>query len=466
VQSLKSTAFAVTLLAISFGLYCVSNTNTAPEPEMVDPITIDTRLSTSQNGSIALPSYDLNSQTAPMQISANVTPPLGGSVPPLSTQAAPELPKLQTPTLTPPGNQFPNNTTITAPAQNQNTPLRLPSLSQAPIQLPQTNQLKLPEIAQRQPVSTAPAARDGGLINALEANGQQAGMTSENDNSYNSLATAVAKDEEVNPVKSADGTLGDIDLAMPGFANNAPPNEPPKPAPFSIANVWAEIDELVAANEYRKALGALSQHYGRKGLTGPQQQKLQGWLDALAGKVIYSTEHHFFREPYVVKRGETLESIGRQLKIPGEVLYNINRAQFAGSHEVSPGMELKVVNGPFHAEVDIDSKMMTLFIKNLYAGRFPVAIGISGNPHEGNFNVMVKSPKGYTWRDANGKEYAAGAPGNGYGPYWIGLTESLCIHAVPAGTPHGHHGCIGLSEKDAKDVFGILSKESQLSIVR
>ena len=459
-QSLKSTAFAVTLLAISFGLYCVTST-TAPEPEMLDPIEIDTSLSTSQKGSMALPSYDLSNPTAPMQISTNTNPGFSGNVPPLSTQSAPELPSLQAPNLNQSGGQFSSNP---AP-MNQNPPLKLPTLSQSTMQVPPlNNEIKLPEIAQRQPVSTMPAARDDGLINALQSNDQAsaAGSTSRNDNSFNSLATAVTKDDDDNRVKSADGSLGSIDLAMPEFK----PASPAKPAPFSIANVWTEVDQLVAADEYRKALGALSQHYGRKGLTGPQQQKLQGWLDALAGKVIYSTEHHFFREPYVVKRGETLESIGRQLKIPGEVIFNINRAQFAGSTEVSPGMELKVINGPFHAEVDMDTKMMTLFIKNLYAGRFPVAIGISGNPHEGNFNVMVKSPKGYTWRDANGKEYPAGAPGNGYGPYWIGLTDSLCIHAVPPGTPHGHHGCIGLSEKDAKDVFGILSKESQLSIIR
>lgn len=465
-QSLKSTAFAVTLLAISFGLYCVSS-NPGPEPE-IDPIEIDTSLSTSQNGSMALPSYDLSNQSAPIQISTNTNPGLGGSIPPLSTQAAPELPNLQTPNLNPPGNQFSSNS---APPLNLNTPLQLPALSHTPLQTPPTNQLKLPEISQRQPVSTTPATRDDGLINALQSNALQSnnqpmvsGSGSRDDNSFNSLATAVTKDEEVNRVKSADGTLGSTDsLAMPDFEKDTSTNPV---APVSIAGVWAEVDRLVAADEYRKALGVLSKNYGRKGLTGPQQQKLQGWLDALAGKVIYSTEHHFFREPYIVRQGETLESIASQLKIPAEVIYNINRAKFVGSNEVTSGMHLKVVNGPFHAEVDLDSKMMTLFIKNLYAGRFPVAVGISGNPHEGNFRVMVKSPKGYTWRDANGKEYPAGAPGNGYGPYWIGLEDSLCIHAVPPDTPHGHHGCIGLSEKDAKDVFGILSKDSQLSIVR
>jgi len=49
VQSLKSTAFAVTLLAISFGLYCVSSTSPKPETEFVDPIQIDSQFATTRD---------------------------------------------------------------------------------------------------------------------------------------------------------------------------------------------------------------------------------------------------------------------------------------------------------------------------------------------------------------------------------------------------------------------------------
>ena len=467
-QSLKSTAFAVTLLAISFGLYCVSSNNSpAPESEIGDLVQIDSSLSTSQSGSMMLPSAELNHQPAPIQISTEVAPAINPRTSPVSS--SPELPKLQIPALSSPPQL--SNAASTLPPTNikPSEPLKLPALSQTPIeppvqlQSPQTEPIKLPEISLRQPVSTSPATRDEGLIDALQTavtTPATVGTPNANDNSFNSQATAVAPSTEEEVYRSRNATA---DLSMPGFESEPAMSTP---APTSIGGVWSEVDRLVAADEYRKALGALSKHYGREGLTGPQQQRLQGWLDALAGKVIYSTEHHFVRKPYIVQRGETLESISRQLKIPAEVVYNINKAQFGVSNEVTPGMELKVVNGPFHAEVDLDSKMITLFVKNLYAGRFPVAVGISGNPGEGNYKVMVKSPKGYTWRDATGKEYPPESPGNGYGPYWIGLSGSLCIHAVPSGTPHGHRGCIGLSEKDAKDIFGILSKESQISIVK
>lgn len=454
-QSLKSTAFAVTLLAISAGLYFVSSDTTAPEMETPDhlKIQIEDNFSTSQGSlqSGSLLPNSISNVAPPIQVSTNITPPQfnsGNAV----TLPAPQLPKLQMPDL---NSSFSANKPLT----------NAPTLSQSAPVLSSPGQLKLPEIATRQPVNNSPNLRDDGLIDALNTNDFNGGNTTlpvstESDKSYNSLAGAFDKEEDSKSVKSADGSLGSLD--MPDFGDNAPA----KPAPVSIAGVWAEVDRLVAADEYRGALGVLSKHYGKKGLTGPQKQKLQGWLDALAGKVIYSTEHLFVKQPHVVQPGESLDSIARQFNIPAEVVYNINRGQFIGTNEVRPGMELKVINGPFHAEVDLEKKMMTLFVKNLYAGRFPVAIGISGNPDVGNFDVKVKSPEGFTWRDASGKEYPAGSPGNGYGPYWMGLSGSLCIHAVPPGTPQGHRGCIGLGEKDARDVYGILSKNSQISIVR
>ena len=478
-QSLKSTAFAVTLLAISFGLYCVSSNKpvSVPEADMVDPIRIDESYAT-QSAPIELAPSNIGSQVAPIQVSTNITPKFNNSLPSVPDLQLPQLqsPQLQTPNLQTPQLQSPNLNAGFSP----NKPMvQTPTLTQsAPVLSQSPSPLKLPEFATRQPVSTSPELRDDGLIGALktddfDARNQFAAASStfnssnnppltvtqpgNSDSSYNSLAS---KEEDVATVNSTAGSLGT--LGMPDLENNTPA----KPAPTSISGVWTEVDRLIAEDDYRGALGVLSRHYGRKGLTGPQRQKLQGWLDALAGKVIYSTEHLFVKQPHVVQAGETLDSIARQFNIPGEVVYNINRAQFGNSNEVSAGMHLKVVNGPFHAEVNLETKMMTLFVKNLYAGRFPVAVGISGNPDEGNYDVKVKSPAGYTWRDANGKEYPAGTPGNGYGPYWMGLSGSLCIHAVPSGTPQGHRGCIGLTEKDAKDVYGILSKNSQISIVR
>ena len=60
------------------------------------------------------------------------------------------------------------------------------------------------------------------------------------------------------------------------------------------------------------------------------------------------------------------------------------------SATIVAGTELKVINGPFHAEVDLTKKTLTLFLKNLYAGRFPIRVGISGDVRSGQFRVVAK----------------------------------------------------------------------------
>lgn len=491
-QSLKSTAFAVTLLAISFGLYCVSSTDNGDsfETDLVDPIKIEDGLTVTDDGSS---SYDLGNTESSNQFSVATNVPLTnndsnlGQLPSMDRPALPELPKINAPDLTAPKAQFAS--TKSNPV-NFSAP-KLPSLktsnSFAPSlnKSPATDRLELPEIATRQPATKTPENRDEGLIDALKSNdfnpnanqgNQSPAMTtagegndnsfkpttslpsSSEDNSFNSQASAIAGVGESGTVKTAFGTTEPNSGSSNMFGGSSAPATP------AIA-LWSKVDQLVEQDNYFKALEELSLHYASDDIKGPQRQKLQAWLDALAGKVIYSTEHHIAGRPYVVRQGDTLDSLATQLKVPAEVIYNINRAKFVGT-DVSPGMELKIVKGPFHAEVDMKSQQMTLFVGNLYAGRFPVTVGVSGNPSGGKYNVVVKSQNGYTWRDASGKDHPAGSPENGYGPYWIGLSNSLCVHAIRPGTTNGHPGCIGLKENDAKDVFGILSKDSQIRIVQ
>lgn len=233
----------------------------------------------------------------------------------------------------------------------------------------------------------------------------------------------------------------------------------------NIDQAWVKVQELVDAKKFHDALILLTRFYRSDDLTTPQRTKLNDWLDALAGKVIYSTENHFTSTAYKIKPGETLAEIATRWNVPAQVVYNINRKQIGNDPNVAAGTELKMINGPFHAEVDISTQTLTLFLKDLYAGRFPVKIGISGDPRPGEFNVVAKSVQGHTWRDADGNDFAPDSPENGYGPYWIGMTGSLCIHAISNDEIPGHSGCIGLSEKDAKDIFGILANRSTVKVV-
>ena len=233
----------------------------------------------------------------------------------------------------------------------------------------------------------------------------------------------------------------------------------------NIEQAWVMVEKMVDEKNFRGALALLTRYYRNDNLNESQRVKLNDWLDALAGKVIYSSEHHFTKTSYKMKTGETLSDIANRWQVPAQVVYNINRKQIGNEPNVVAGTELKMINGPFHAEVDMSSQTLTLYLKNLYAGRFPVKLGISGNPRPGDYNVVAKSVHGHTWRDADGNDFPPESPQNGYGPYWIGMTGSLCIHAVPEDEISGHSGCVGMSEKDAKDIFGILANRSKVKVV-
>lgn len=382
------------------------------------------------------------------------------------------------------------------------------------------NQLKqsLPDLSEAQSavVQAVDQTRDEGLINALksELNGNDAlpALPSVNESQTISIESPAASTFESSPTlrqpapattpSGGNDFLPNLDAQMQelkadseftatpiGSANdsinslasghrsevpelevqqaNVAPDSLSQSAPsMNLESAWTEVDRLVADNKFRAALGLLTRYYRQPNLSAAQTKRLHEWLDALAGKVIYSAEHHFQETPYIIRSGETLNQIAGRWNVPAQVVYNINRQQIGDSATIVAGTELKVINGPFHAEVDLTSKTLTLFLKNLYAGRFPIRVGISGDVRPGQFRVVAKSAQGHTWRDADGNDFPPESSENGYGPYWVGLTGSLCLHTVADGTPEGHAGCIGLQEKDARDIFGILINGSELKILQ
>jgi hypothetical protein len=236
-------------------------------------------------------------------------------------------------------------------------------------------------------------------------------------------------------------------------------------ARYTNQTVWPKIDELVAAEDYHSALKLLSRFYKDESLNGPQRQRLLGWLDALAAKVIFSSEDHLTGRPYEMESQETVGEIARRWQIPVQLISNVQGESFVNREVVPAGTRMKEIPGPFHAELKLKARVITLYLGDLYAGRFPVVIGTSGEPRPGTYEVVLKSESGYSWYDENGKEYPPSSVENGYGPHWIGLSGSLCLHAVADNTAEGHRGCIGLSSQDAADLFSILFETSRLTII-
>jgi hypothetical protein len=255
-------------------------------------------------------------------------------------------------------------------------------------------------------------------------------------------------------------------VEQPGVPPTAAPSETSQPSvpdlPFEIARDKALA--LAKDGELKRALAMLSPYYESPEIGTAEHADLVNILDALSREVVYS-KRHLFEAAYAVTAADTLESVARAYQISPGLLRAIN--DLGDSKAFLANAKLKVVRGPFHARVSLSRKEMTLFLGNLYAGRFPVTIGSDGPPTEGTYNV-VDSRTDRTYYGPGGVVIPAGAPDNPYGRHWISLGNELSIHGSPemSRSDLSNAGCISLAPLDAADAFIILTKDSRVEIRR
>ncbi len=231
---------------------------------------------------------------------------------------------------------------------------------------------------------------------------------------------------------------------------------------LGLVNAIRTADIQYAEDKRKDALATLSIFYNTPNLSGEQRSELLSRLDPLARDVIYS-RRHLLEQPHRVGQNETLMQIAARYEVPWQLLANIN--QIKDPVTVLPGTELKVVRGPFRADVSVSQKELTLFLGDLYAGRFPIGVGNDPAPKAGTFTVQDKQTS-RTFYDAAGAPVPPGSPNNPYGEVWLDLGGQLCIHGSPSTTSPSEKGCISLAADYADDLYGILSQGSSVTIRR
>lgn len=266
--------------------------------------------------------------------------------------------------------------------------------------------------------------------------------------------------------------LTDSANSKPGFAmaSGGSADATTKPASLAIstepnvglANAIRTADRQYAADQHLDALATLSLFYNTPDLSPADRTALVSRLDPLAASVIYSRQH-LLEQPHRVAANETLMEIATRYELPWQLLANINGIEDPVT--VLPGTELKVVRGPFRAEVDMQRSELTIFVRDLYAGRFPIVIGTEPVPQAGTFTIQDKQTA-RTFYDRNGSPVPPGDSRNPYGSVWMDLGKQLCIHGSPERNTATNQGCISLAGGDAEDLFGILSQGSSVTIRR
>lgn len=227
-----------------------------------------------------------------------------------------------------------------------------------------------------------------------------------------------------------------------------------------------KADELIQNKDFAGALKLLTRFYDDPRLSPEENQNLVSWLDPLAGKVIYSVEHHL-QDAYFVRPNDSLNVLSVKLKVPPELILNINRVAIPDPTKLVPGTELKMVQGPFDAEISISKKKMTLFVNDLYAGTFRIRVGNDPAPKPGTYRVLSKSRVGQDYTDSNNRRIKALAADNPYGRYYLNLGGGMGIHGTAQNAfSNDRRGCISLNAVDAEDVHNILTTHSTVVIVR
>jgi LysM repeat protein len=182
---------------------------------------------------------------------------------------------------------------------------------------------------------------------------------------------------------------------------------------------------------------------------------------------------------YKVKPGELLSTIGKQFKVPYEILMEINKID--SPEALRAGEAIKVINGPFHVRVYRSTFTMDLYLQDTFVRSFPVGLGKPGMETPTGLWAVKEGGKMIqpTWTDpVSGKTYQAEDSDYPLGSRWIGLEglegdavgrTGFAIHGTK--DPNeigiaGSQGCIRLHNGNAILVYNLLVPgDSRVEIV-
>lgn len=233
----------------------------------------------------------------------------------------------------------------------------------------------------------------------------------------------------------------------------------------------AGIGQLLAQDRVADAYEQLSNMYFYDEMTPQERQYVARHLDQLAGGLLFSKRHHVMDPPYVVRQGDTLESIATQYKITPALLRKLNGVPADG--RLVAGSQMKVIRGPLDARIYPNQHELVVVTRGKYACRFPISVGSGYAGQTGNFTVQDKAlDRAYQLAPGLGV-IPPGDPNNPLGSRWIELSKeqgTIGVHGTnmpqTVGTTRQSAGIFGLREQDITEVYDMLVVGSNVTIVR
>lgn len=281
-------------------------------------------------------------------------------------------------------------------------------------------------------------------------------------------------DSEVNPAMSSQNILNNPPAVQPAPVQNDPERE-------AVAAFIADAKQRISRGEVYQTLVQLSKYYNAPQLTPEETNQINQILSEISGEVIFKHPEKYF-STYTVKPGDTITVIAAQHQIPWQLVAKING--MSAPYHVNPGDKVKVVRGPFNAEIHMDRFELSLWLpigtdanNSLYAGTFHIGLGGDCPQLQGDYIVDEKfiNPE---YPKFSNKPTTFG-PGDSNNPYGDRLLSLVCV-TDPNHAKIGIHGTnnkqyirnsvpfgfICLGARDINDLYDILSVGSRIKIER
>jgi LysM repeat protein len=258
------------------------------------------------------------------------------------------------------------------------------------------------------------------------------------------------------------------------------PEIAPEPVPGATVEPNPEADTLIAraaaligegTESYVEAREKLNQAL-RMPMSPKQREYVKTQLSELSKKWLFSRAvlpNDPLCEYYRVRPGDIFEIIGRENKVPYEILQEINN--ISNPRSLQAGQSIKVVKGPFHAKVYRSTFTMDVYLQNTYVRSFIVGLGKPGTETPTGLWRLRPGGKAHatSWRDPDtGKLYQPEDPDYPLGSRWMALDglsgeakgrEGFGIHGTKEpeqiGTA-GSRGCIRMYNGEAILVYKML----------
>jgi len=254
-----------------------------------------------------------------------------------------------------------------------------------------------------------------------------------------------------------------------------------KPIPLATT-VSANLEEglnLIDQDHVVDARRALSNALQSGKLSESEISQARGVLTDLNDRMVFSPEIMAgdpYSVEYIVQGGDTLSGIVKKMgvQVDWRFIQRINNIKSASG--IRPGQNLKLVTGPFHAEVDKKSYRIDLYLgegaNQVFVRSYRVGLGEYNSTPIGSFKVRRNSKLiNPTWVNPRTRAFfAADDPANPIGERWIGLEgieertaelSGLGIHGTIEPSTIGQDasmGCVRMQSDDVAEIYEVLAE--------